>query len=266
MGNKTIERLGSVEVNKQGCLMKVVERYGSEELIVEFQDEHHYRTRVSWSNFKKGKVKNPFAPSVYGVGYLGVDEFGNKPITRLEGKNTLEYRTWQHMLSRCYYEKYQAGKPSYIGCEVCEDWKCFVNFLKDFKKLKEENNWSDSTVLALDKDLIQKGNKIYSIENCIFIPTQLNSILTTNKASRGECCVGVSFCKKNKKFEAYYNINNTKEHLGYFNTEEEAFIKYKNARENYIKELRDFYVSQGFITLDSRLYKAMTDYRVDKND
>ncbi|WP_423172691.1 hypothetical protein, partial [Stenotrophomonas sp. CASM112] len=54
----------------------------------------------------------------------------------------------------------------------------------------------------LDKDLLIKGNKVYSENTCIFIPAEINLLLIKREASRGEHLIGVSWCNKRKAFEA----------------------------------------------------------------
>ncbi len=59
------------------------------------------------------------------------------------------------------------------------------------------------------------------------------------------------------------NRNNGKsERLGYFNTELEAHLAYKEAKEAYLKELADKYKDM----LDPRAYKALYNYTVDIDD
>lgn len=58
----------------------------------------------------------------------------------------------------------------------------------------------------------------------------------------------------------------TSHKLYYYNTPQEAFNAYKIAKENEIKKIANDCVSKGFITKDSRLYKAMINYQVKIDD
>ena len=78
--------------------------------------------------------------------------------------------------------------------------------------------------------------------------------------------LGVSYDKQNKKYQALCNINRKLTRLGLYNTIEEAFNTYKVAKENEIKRIANCCVSKGFITKDSRLYKAMISYRIEITD
>ena len=115
----------------------------------------------------------------------------------------------------------------------------------------------------LDKDLLIKGNKVYSENTCVFIPAEVNTLLIKREALRGEHLIGVSWSKRNKAFRARVNKNKGEsEHLGYFKTEVEAFNAYKQAKESFVKEQAEKYKSQ----IDPRAYNALMKYTVEITD
>ena len=82
------------------------------------------------------------------------------------------YNLWFQMLRRCYdttQHERNRGK-SYANCEVCERWKVLSCFAKDIKKLDGYGEWETKTGYCLDKDIKNPGNKVYSKENCCFVP------------------------------------------------------------------------------------------------
>ena len=88
----------------------------------------------------------------------------------------------------------------------------------------------------MDKDLLVKGNKVYSESTCVFIPQEINLVLIKGTAMRGKHLIGVYWSKTNKAFVAQISKNKGKqEHLGYFNTEVEAFKAYKTVKESLLK-------------------------------
>ena len=145
-------------------------------------------------------------------------------------------------------------------------WLCFANFLEDLEILKQEYNWSEDKKLNLDKDILHKDSKVYSLENCVLVPDWVNSLFIKRDASRGEYPIGVSYHKRDKKYEARCNINGKLKGLGLYNTIEEAFNAYKMAKENEIKRVADECVLKGYITQESRLYNAMINYQVEIDD
>ncbi len=266
MSRSKIDRTGEINISNEGCVMRVVEYDNAGDVVVEFQDEHKYRVHTQYHDFKKGKCKNPYFSSVYGYGYLGIDKEDNVPkISEFKnGKcvNTWEYNKWCNMLMRCFDNKLKEKRPTYKGVTCCDRWLCFANFLEDFETLKQEYNWGEDEKLNLDKDILHKGNKIYSLENCVLVPDYINLLFIKKDAIRGDYPIGVCYDKRNKKYKAQCNINGKLKGLGYFITPLEAFNAYKIAKENEIKRVAEDCVSKGFITKNSRLYNSMMGYQI----
>ena len=195
-------------------------------------------------------------PSVYGVGYLG----GNLELkTSYNGKKCPIYNAWLRMLERCYSKKLHERFPSYIGCEVSDYFKNFSNF---YEWCQDQLGFNCDDY-ELDKDLLIKGNKIYSESTCVFIPSEINLLLTKSTASRGQHLIGVYWSNTNKAFVATVRKNKEKrEHLGLFNTELEAFDAYKTAKESFIKEQAEKWKGK----IDPRAYEALMKYEVSSDD
>ena len=217
-----------------------------------------YETTVELGSIRKGEVKDPYVSSVYGVGILGT-----KYPSKINGVQTKEYDLWKHMLERCYSDVYKKKYPTYKGCEASENFKYYEYFYEWCKNQIGFGNEGNGNPFHLDKDLLVKGNKVYSENTCIFIPHEINSVLTKCTASRGEYLIGVCWSKTHKAFKAQVNKNKGKrEHLGYFNTELEAFNAYKQAKEEFIKEQANKWKGQ----IDPRAYNALMNYAVEDDD
>ena len=270
MSRSKIDKTGETNVSNEGCIMKIVEYNNALDIIVEFQDEHKYRVHAQYECFKKGRCKNPFYPSVFGHGYLGVDKEGNVPkVSELkDGKlcATQEYIKWKHMLIRCFDNGYKEKYSTYKDVTCYDRWLCYADFLEDLEVLKNEYNWSEDEKLNLDKDIIHKGNKIYSLENCVLVPGYINGLFTKCDARRGDYPIGVRYYKQVKKYQALCRINGKQKGIGLYNTPEEAFNAYKIAKENEIKRVANDCVLKGYITKDSRLYNAMISYQIGIDD
>ena len=268
--SRKIDRTGETNVSNEGCVVKIVEYNSTLDNVIEFQDEHKYWLHTSYKHFKNGECKNPFFPSVYGHGYLGIDKNGNVPKTKefKDGKlcATQEYNKWGGMLQRCFDNKCKEKNPTYKDVTCCDRWLCFANFLEDLEILKQEYNWNVDEKLQLDKDILHKGNKIYSLENCVLVPSWINLLFIKNNVSRGDYPIGVSYNKQCKKYQAFCNINRKLKGLGLYNTPEEAFNAYKIAKENEIKRVAEDCVLKGYITKDGRLYNAMMGYQIKIDD
>ena len=169
---------------------------------------------------------------VFGYGINNAD-YEVQP--RVNGKQIMcpYYRTWVHMLERCYSPKYHLTRPTYKDCEVCEDWCYFM----EFRKWMIQQKWKG---MALDKDIIQPGNKIYSPENCAFVTRRTNTLLTDHRSARGEHPQGVTWCKNTNKFLAQCsNGGGSLKHIGYFDTVAQASYAYKKFKYSVIMDVAD---------------------------
>ena len=245
--------VGKILKSKNSGGFKIVKYNNSRNVDIQFTNTG-FETSAQLEHIKNGNVKDPYLPSVHGVGIAGA----KYPIT-VNGVKTKEYMLWCSMLERCYNATYQKQRPTYEGCEVSDNFKSYEYFYEWCNKQIgfDNEDWH------LDKDLLIKGNKVYSESTCVFIPREVNTLLTKSTASRGEHLIGVFWNKTNKAFRARVNKNKGKqEHLGYFNTEIEAFKAYKEAKESFIKEQANVWKDK----IDERAYKALMNYTVDIND
>ena len=112
----------------------------------------------------------------------------------------------------------------------------------------------------MDKDILIKGNKIYSPETCCFIPQEINTIFGNREKSRGKYPIGVRL--SGKKYHARLFKNKKYYHLGTFDTPEEAFQAYKVAKEVYIKEVADKWRKK----IIDKVYQAMINFQINITD
>lgn len=260
------ERLGEIRKNKDslgGYKMKIIEYNNALDIVVEFQDEYGARINTQYDNFKRGIIKNPYHPNVYNIGYIGEGKYKSR---KKSGEHTEVYSMWCNMLERCYDPYYLNKKPTYIDCYVCDEWLNFQNFAewfyKNYYKIPGER-------MHLDKDILIKGNKIYSPDTCIIVSNRINVLFTKSDKARGECPIGVNYHKRDNVYEVYCSIlddngNKKKKYLGRFDNELDAFYSYKKFKENYIKQVADEYYSKGLIP--KKLYDALYRYEVEIND
>ena len=120
--------------------------------------------------------------------------------------------------------------------------------------------------MDLDKDILMKGNKIYSPDTCVFVPKNINTLFTKSNKSRGKYPIGVYFNKDRNKFQVncntFYNGKTQQKYLGLYNTIEDAFNAYKQSKEANIKQVADYYKEN----IPDNLYEAMYNYKVEITD
>lgn len=138
------------------------------------------------------------------------------------------YDKWQSMLTRCYSLKYHKQYPTYIGCSVCPEWRYFSKF----RLWMSTQNWKG---MALDKDLLVKGNRVYSPDTCCFIPQAINCLfLCTKKKKFLDLPEGVRLTP-NGKYRVQVWIRPDKRYSKTLPTLKEAYI---HALEKKIEAVR----------------------------
>lgn len=173
-----------------------------------------------------------------------------------DNTKTIAFSKWYNMIRRCYDSKYHKNKPTYEIAFVCEEWRYFSKFKEWFN-----DNYIEG--YHLDKDILEKGNKIYSPTTCCFVPEDINALLTKSDAQRNNLPIGVKLTKS-KRYEARLSIYKGYIHLGTFDTPEEAFNIYKIEKEKWIKATAKFHFDNNLIT--ERVYNALLNYKVSITD
>lgn len=147
-------------------------------------------------------------------------EYLLNPINKKHGfSKTDTYSSWVNMLYRCNnsnatgYENY-GGR----GIKVCDEWMSFENFYKDMGDRPQ----------GMSIDRIDT-NKNYELSNCRWATRSEQARNCRKDRVSSSIYKGVSFYKRTKKWEAYININGSRKRIGYFDSEEEAFLAYKEA-------------------------------------
>lgn len=218
------ERLGEERLNKQGCLMKIVEYNKSSDIVVEFQDKRKSRIKTTYKEFVKGSIKNHYHPTIYGVGMRG-----SKYPARPNGIVCREYYTWRNMLYKCYSEEYKEQYNTHLNAVCCEEWLCYENFYEWIHEQSNAENFLKGNNWILNRNIIDKDNEIYSPEYCCLVPQNVNRLF----------------------MEQDLNIENSSEAV---------LQKYKEYREKQIKRVAQEEFAKGNIS--EQCYEAMMKYEV----
>lgn len=252
--------LNEERLNQNGCPMKIIEYIDNRNVIVEFQDEHKARVKTSYGNFKRGIVRNPYYPAVYGAGISG-----NKYPIIVDGEPAKEYSIWRSIIGRCYDEKIKTKQPTYKDVTCCDEWLLYDNFYEWLHNQPNFNKWYDGCRWAVDKDILNKGNKVYSPENCCLIPQNVNCLFLKRESERGEHPIGVRYRDGYGFLASCHNpFTNRSEDLGSYSTPEKAFYVYKAYKENVIRQVAQIEYDKGNITKEC--YEAMMCYEVEIDD
>lgn len=249
-----MSRIGEKIIDNYGVEMEIIEYINCKKIKVRFNDEHRAIINTRYDCFIDKRIKNPYRKSFQGVGYIGMGKYSSK--------DTKIMNCWSNMLKRCYKEN---GKDiTYEDCYVCKEWHNFQNFAKWY----EENYYEvDGKPTFLDKDILYKGNKIYSPETCVFVPRLINNLFTKRQNECGLYPIGVEPYKNTNKFisiisETHRYTKTKRTHLGIRDTVEEVFYLYKIYKEKLIKDIADEYKND----IPKKLYYALYNYKVEITD
>lgn len=187
--------------------------------------------------------------------------------TREGNIKTKPCQLWENIRNRCEYLpfKNESRFGKYIETDSCAEWKDFQNFAEWFNSVVSSGYYHEGW--QLDKDLLVKGNNIYSPEYCVFLPEVVNNILNIKSRTRGELPAGLSYRENREKIDVRFLCKNPEFNVRVYlptseNNIQKGFLLYKAAREGYVKALADEYKD----SLDPKAYIALKHYEVNIDD
>lgn len=237
-----------------GTILEVVQYEGRSKVTVLSLDSG-YRAVVESGNLRKGTVRDRLFPTIYGVGYIG------NANTRAQGKMRREYILWRGLLTRCYDDVFIKTDKSYIGCTVSENFKSYEYFCKWCSEQIGFNAVDDKgQYFHLDKDILVKGNKMYSEDTCCFVPQQINTAVPRTYSLKRPYVTGVHYCLDNSSnpFHVHISQYGKDSVIGRYKTEEIAYNVYKASKEAYIKEISHKWKDK----IDKRVYDNLSMYEL----
>lgn len=189
----------------------------------------------------------------------GVGVNDSTTSTRRSQKREPSYALWKSILTRCYGVVH-TKRASYANCSVCDEWLLFSNFRKWFDD--PTNGYKKG--YHIDKDILVKGNRVYSPDTCCFVPPEINTLIVKHDATRGDLPIGVAKVSDGHKYRAILRVRGKYITLGRFDTPEQAFAAYKEAKEKHIQKMATQYFNEGKIS--EKVYNALMNYKVEITD
>ena len=244
----------------EGAVFKT-NNYGDVE-VTEYIDSHNITVKF----LNTGAIKNTTA-SALTTGILKDSEvhdthkYGVMDIPKSVGRGGRcdpLYKKWNGMMQRCYNPKNKTNNPTYEACTSSETFRHFSKFKSWYYSQIgcEQEGWH------LDKDILIKGNKVYSEDTCCIVPPEINIALTNNKSVRGSFPQGVIYNSTKTRYRARIQRGYKWESLGTYDTPEEAFYAYKPVKEAYIKSL----VEKWKDKIDPRVYESLMNWVIEITD
>lgn len=166
---------------------------------------------------------------IYGV---GINDANYVVVPTVDGKKVWcpYYRAWNSMITRCYSNKLQSRRPTYIGCSVVSEWLTF----SIFREWMRSQDWKGN---HLDKDILIYGNKTYGPSSCVFVSREVNSLITDGTSKIGRYPKGIYLEKSRKRYAARCSVNNKNKSIGYFKTVIDAELAYLEFKSSLIENV-----------------------------
>lgn len=238
--------MGSIKVNdvysiNSGTTVTILEVNSYSNILIKHNDEFGHIAKVDLGNLNKGEIKNPYTPSIHGVGYLGVGPYKSS----INGRHTLEYNVWGILIARVYGTNSNIRFPTYHNTTMCKEWLNFQNFADWYC-----NNGYYGMGYELDKDILYPGNRHYSPSTCCMVPKYINNLISTQKEGNLGYPRGVS--KNNYGYMATLNGK----YIGNYATVEEASRAYEIKLREYVLIV----IEEWKLVIDERVYDALMDF------
>lgn len=172
--------------------------------------------------------------------------------TTINGVMVKQYALWADMKKRC---KPNYPRAEYHGCSVSLEFQSYPFF----------HDWCLEQIgfgvlgSQLDKDILIKGNKLYSPDTCVFVPQRINQLLTTRRNHRGDYPIGVTM--RSGRYYSRFFVDGKQEQKSFTNVDD-AFQFYKTNKELIIKQTANDFKS----CIDPRVYDALMSYTIDIGD
>lgn len=250
--NKKEEYMHKKYVNKYGEVAEIIEYNTGKDVTIKYEygfiQEH-----IQISNLKNKSFISPYSPTHLGVGYIGEGKY--KPT--IDGVKTQAYIAWCNMLERCFGKGSTFNKRGYTSM-IDEEWYNFQNFAEWY--YSHIYTFNDEK-MCLDKDLLIKGNTLYSPSTCCIVPNSINTLLLGSDSVRGKYPIGVSY-REGHGYYARCNVDNKCIQIGVYSSPDKAFQAYKQFKEQHIKDkatsMKD--------VLPTNVYDALMRYEVEEDD
>ncbi len=261
--------VGDTRTNNNGNKFTVLEYYDANNVVIQWPCGA--TDSVTSGNIVAGSVRYYNERTVNGVGFLGYGRFVHGLRKVPDGKFAIPkqlHRHWRHMLSRATGNTRPAR---YCDAQVCEDWHNLQNFL-EWAILQEGYNCVEDNGKSwhLDKDIVVRGNKLYSPETCVFVPNEINTFFsdkdigTTGK--RGVNHIQPASAGAQDGYVARCHVGSIREYLGYYDTPEQAHAAYFARKLSAARALADKWHG----SVDVRVIRALRNFgdrlREEQND
>ena len=163
---------GKIFQSKNSGPFQVTEYFNYDKIAIVFLNSG-YQMFVRANNLSRGEVRDPYAVSIMGVGYIGAGPYriDTTPFDRMI------YSRWRGILDRCYVKR--EGRKF-----VNQEWHNYQYFAAWFYSEFYEIPYVSIYDMAVDKDILFPRNEEYGPYKCLILPNFINSKIQLKEYDR----------------------------------------------------------------------------------
>lgn len=174
---------------------------------------------------------------------------------------------YRNMYYRCYSDNNHETHPYNESSTICDEWLDETDGLFNFSMWCIQNYYEidGEEAVHLDKDILVKGNTVYSPDTCCFVPVKINTMFSgSTKKSDNDLPKGITYSERTGKYKPYVVGFDGKvvRNIGWYETPEEAWEVYALHRKAWIMVVADMYKEY----IPTKLYEAMIKWELSIND
>lgn len=154
---------GNIYQSKNSGPFQVTEYFNYDRIAITFLNTG-YQMIARANNINRGEVKDPYAVSIMGIGYIGVGPY--KIDT--SSFDRMIYSRWRGIIDRCYVlkEGNKSMHPEWFNYQYFAAWFYSEYYLAPYCTMYD---------MCVDKDIMYPRNEEYSPYKCLIIPSFINS-------------------------------------------------------------------------------------------
>lgn len=250
--------MGSNFLTKNSSVDEIVEQFRNSGRRAAYTRINYFKRKGDTENYEKllrayEIMRNE---ELRGVGrkygkIFGVAEIGEGLYNSSE--HIKEVNMWNMLIRRCYCPKIKSKQLCYKNTSMSDFFLNFQNFMG--WAATQKNSFKRG--FELDKDLLVKGNQVYSENTCVFIPKEINIAISRKILKDGDLPQGVRR-KDSGKYSARCYYDGKENHIGVFVTIEEASNAYKIVKKQQIVRLAEKWRED----IEANAYFALLDFEV----
>lgn len=163
---------GNIFHSKNSGDFIVIEYFNYDKIAIVFLNTG-YEMIARANNINKGELKDPYAPSIMGVGCVEVGPY------RVDGSpfERMVYSRWRGILERCYikHEGHKTVNPEWLNFQYFAAW-----FAAEFYEIPYNSMYD----MVVDKDVKVPRNEEYGPEKCLILPNFINAKIQLKEHER----------------------------------------------------------------------------------